>query len=152
MVPDRGCYQIGRGARLSLPLRLVLVALATSLLAPASAAPEDADRYFELRIYEAAPGELDALLARFRDHAFALVEKHGMTNLGCWVTEEKDGAQGALANLLAHESPGARERSWKAFGDDPEWKAVLDASRPRGRVVGDFEIRRMRPTEYSPLR
>ena len=44
-----------------------------------------ANRTFELRIYHAAPGKLEDLLARFRNHTTKLFEKHGMTNVGYWV-------------------------------------------------------------------
>ena len=38
-------------------------------------------RCYELRIYTAAEGKLEALNARFRDHTCALFEKHGLTNV-----------------------------------------------------------------------
>ena len=39
-------------------------------------------RVYELRIYHAAPGKLDDLNKRFRDHTVKLFEKHGMENVG----------------------------------------------------------------------
>ena len=42
------------------------------------------ERVFELRTYTAAPGKLENLNARFRDHTVKLFEKHGMTNIGYW--------------------------------------------------------------------
>ena len=38
----------------------------------------------ELRTYEAAPGKLPALNARFRDHTLGLFERHGMEVIGFW--------------------------------------------------------------------
>ncbi|HVQ29794.1 MAG TPA: hypothetical protein VMV21_09455, partial [Vicinamibacteria bacterium] len=62
--------------RFSLLLSLTLGALGTvaasraSALAPGSLAPDS--RCFEMRTYTAAPGKLQALHARFRDHTNAL--------------------------------------------------------------------------------
>ena len=39
---------------------------------------------YELRTYEAAPGKLPALNARFRDHTRGLFERHGMEVVGFW--------------------------------------------------------------------
>ena len=63
-----------------------LVSLVT--LAVSSANSSDAQketRFFEMRTYYAAPGKLDDLLARFRNHTMKLFEKHGMSNIGYWV-------------------------------------------------------------------
>ena len=49
---------------------------------PASAA--DAPRAFELRTYTAAPGKMDALNTRFREHTIELFKKHGMDVIGFW--------------------------------------------------------------------
>src|SRR5688500_20394573 len=50
----------------------------------ALAAEPAASQFYELRIYTAAPGKLDALHARFRDHTLRLFEKHGIKNVGYW--------------------------------------------------------------------
>jgi hypothetical protein len=47
---------------------------------PASPSIAPDSRCFELRTYYAAPGKLEALNARFRDHTCALFKKHGMEN------------------------------------------------------------------------
>ena len=49
---------------------------------PVSPAIAPDTRCYELRTYTAAPGKLNELLARFRDHTRRLFEKHGMTNVG----------------------------------------------------------------------
>lgn len=50
-------------------------------------------RVYELRTYTATRGNLDKLLARFRDHTLKIFEKHGITHVGYWVPmEAKDGA------------------------------------------------------------
>lgn len=111
-------------------------------------------RVYELRTYTTEPGRLDALLARFRDHTVKLFEKHGMKNLGYWVPlEEKDGAGSKLVYLLGHASREAAAASWKAFRDDPEWKAAQSASEAPaagGKIVAKVESVFLAPTSYSP--
>ena len=38
-------------------------------------------KVYELRIYHAAPGKMDSLVARFRDHTDKLFAKHGITTV-----------------------------------------------------------------------
>src|SRR5438270_2856165 len=92
-------------------------------------------RVFELRTYHAAPGKMDALHARFRDHTCRLFKKHGMTIVGFWTPTQPDEAQHKLIYLLAHASKGAADKSWQAFRDDPDWTAVKTASEKDGKLV-----------------
>ena len=66
-----------------------LAAVRIAAAPPASSLAPDS-RCFELRTYTAAPGKLEALHARFRDHTNAIFTKHGMTMLGYWVPSEAD--------------------------------------------------------------
>ncbi len=62
-----------------------LVMLLAAVLLPTIASRAETDsRCFEMRTYHAAPGKLDDLNARFRDHTVKMFEKHGMTNVGYW--------------------------------------------------------------------
>src|SRR5438270_6942827 len=81
-------------------------------------------RVFELRAYTAAPGKMEALNARFRDHTCKLFEKHGMTNIGYWNPTDAKDAEQKLIYLLAFPSREAADASWKAFRADAEWKAA----------------------------
>jgi len=40
---------------------------------------------YELRTYNAAPGKIDALNARFRDHTCSLFARHGIGVAGFWI-------------------------------------------------------------------
>src|ERR1043165_2758483 len=71
--------------KLILPLGLGV--LFPTLFAIAAGAPGE-NRCYELRTYYAAPGKLDALNARFRDHTMKIFEKHGMINVGYWTPVE----------------------------------------------------------------
>jgi hypothetical protein len=109
-------------------------------------------RVFELRTYYAAPGKMDALNARFRDHTCRLFKKHGMTVVGFWTPTQPDEAQRKLIYLLAHASKDAADKSWQAFRDDQEWNAVKTASEKDGKLVEKIEQVFLNPTDYSPMK
>ena len=124
----------------------------TCCLLSIAAAMNAADtRCFELRTYHAAPGKLDALHKRFREHTLKLFEKHGIENVGYWVQLDKEGnPTSKLTFLLAYPSREAREKSWKAFAADPEWQAASKASEANGRLVEKVENPYLVATDYSP--
>ena len=105
---------------------------------------------FELRTYYAAPGKLDALLSRFRDHTCKLFEKHGMVNIGYWVPS--DNAERKLIYILKHSSREACAASWKAFMDDPQWQSVCKASEVNGRLAERVESVLLEAVDFSALR
>jgi hypothetical protein len=114
-------------------------------------------RVFELRTYTASPGNLENLLARFRDHTLALFKKHGMTSFGYWTpTEKKGGAGEKLIYLLAHKSPEAAAEDFKAFRADPDWIAVKKASEDKAggslTVPDGVKSEFLVPTDYSPTK
>jgi hypothetical protein len=121
------------------------------LLAPLLVtARADADtRLFEMRTYHAAPGKLEALHARFRNHTMRLFEKHGMTNIGYWVPVENNNEQ-ILVYVLAFPDRAARDASWKAFGNDPDWKKAAADSEKEGKLVTKVDQRFLVATNYSP--
>jgi hypothetical protein len=110
------------------------------------------ERLFELRTYHTHPGELDALNARFRNHTNKLFEKHGMTLVGYWTPAEGKEAQSTLVYILAYPDQQSKEKSWKAFRDDPEWKKVREESEKDGPIVEKVESVIMKPTDYSPMK
>src|SRR6476620_2076632 len=81
-------------------------------------------RVFEMRTYYAPPGKMDALHARFRDHTNKLFEKHGMTLIGFWSPIDAKQAEEKMVYILAFPSKEAAEKSWKDFGNDPDWKTA----------------------------
>ncbi len=118
-------------------------------LAEDAKAPELKARVFEMRTYTTHPGRLEALHNRFRNHTNYLFVKHGMTLIGYWTPAD---AKDALIYILGYPSMEAREKSWKAFMDDPEWKRVYEESHKDGQIVNKVESRFMNPTDYSPIR
>ena len=129
---------------------LAAIGLSTAFLTPAARA-EEGRRVFELRTYTAAPGKLEALQARFRDHTVALFEKHGMTNVGYWVPADPPSSENTLVYLLAHASRDAAARSWEGFRNDPAWTAAKEASEVDGRLAIKVKSVYLKPTDFSAL-
>ena len=130
------------------------------LTATATSASAADSRVFELRVYYAAEGKLDALHARFRDHTTALFAKHGMTNVAYWnLTADQKGASSRLAAdntliyLLAHKSEAAAKASFDAFRADPDWIAAKAASEKKAggslTISGGVKSEFLKPTDYS---
>src|SRR5450432_2153317 len=100
----------------------ILLRLATTLLfclLARSAPAAESDPVYELRVYTTLPGKMPDLLKRFREHTCGIFEKHGMVNVGYWLPlDPKNGDK--LYYILQHQSRGAAQASWQAFGSDPE--------------------------------
>ena len=125
---------------------MLLSLLALTLAVPAV---EKDTRVYEMRVYTAAPGKLDALHARFKDHTLKLFEKHSITNVGYFVPV--DNKENKLYFVLAYPSKEAREASWKAFMADADWKKAYAESEKDGKLVTDVKQTFMSPTDYSPV-
>jgi len=118
------------------------------------AQPETAgSRVFELRTYYTNEGKLDDLHKRFRDHTCQLLKKHGADVIGFWTPQDdKDGKGSRLVYLLAFPSREAAQKTWKEFGEDPEWKQVREQSHKNGVLVKKVESVFLVPTDYSALK
>ena len=125
-----------------------LAALSFAAVGGAGASAADTKCY-ELRIYHTAPGKLDDLHQRFRNHTLSLFQKHGITSVGYWVPLQNN-EDTRLFFLLSYPSKDAREGSWKAFMDDPAWQAAYKASEEKGPLVQKVENYFLGATDYSP--
>jgi hypothetical protein len=132
---------------------LALAATITSSAQEQSNGPSVAkdSRCFELRTYYAAPGKLEALHARFRDHTNKLFVKHGMELVGYWVPTDKEQGD-KLIYIIAHKSRDAAKKSWQDFQSDPDWKKAREESEANGKLVEKVESVYMAATDYSPLK
>ena len=138
-------------------MRFTLPALFVALASPAIAAEKDT-RVYEMRVYTAEPGKLDALHARFKDHTLKLFEKHGITNLWYFtLMKDQKSADEKLIYFLAHRNIDAAKTSFDAFRKDPDWTKVRTASEEKaggpltvkeGGVKSEF----LKPTDYSPTK
>ncbi|HEY2839560.1 MAG TPA: NIPSNAP family protein [Pirellulales bacterium] len=109
-------------------------------------------RVFELRTYTAAPGKIDELHTRFRDHTLKLFEKHHMTVIGFWMPADEQQAKQQLMYLLAFPSQEAAAKSWKDFQADPAWKTLRQTSEKNGPLVEKIDSVFLKPTDYSALK
>jgi NIPSNAP len=107
---------------------------------------------FEMRTYYAAPGKMEALHARFRDHTNKLFVKHGMTLIGFWSPIDAKQAEQKMVYILAYPSKEAADKSWDAFRNDPDWKAAKSASEKDGPLVTKVDSVYLKATDYSPIK
>ncbi len=120
---------------------------------PVSPSVAKDSRCFEMRTYYAAPGKMEAMNSRFRDHTCALFKKHGMELVGFWIPTDKDkGAENTLVYILAHKSREAAKKSWAAFVSDPAWKKAQTESEANGKLVDKADVVFMSATDYSPMK
>ncbi|HEY4906276.1 MAG TPA: NIPSNAP family protein [Candidatus Acidoferrum sp.] len=138
--------------------RTVLTALPLAALLPealvnaasAAAAPASSTTVYELRIYHAADGKLDALLARFRDHTIKIFAKHHMRSVAYWTPTDDPAKSNTLIYILEHPSREAATANWKSFEDDEEWKSVKAKSEENGKLVDKVDSTYMKLTDFSP--
>jgi hypothetical protein len=108
------------------------------------------DVVYELRIYHANEGKLDALVARFRDHTDAIFKRHGMQSVAYWTPTDEPLKGRTLIYILRHQSRAEATANWKSFHDDPEWVKVSTASEVNGKLVDKVDSTYMTLTDFSP--
>lgn len=132
---------------------LLLVVALVGLVAPLATADDKSGKVFEIRTYYTAPGKMEALHDRFRDHTCKLFEKHGMELVGFWEpVDEASGKGEKMVYILAYPSREAAKKSWKGFLADPEWHKARDASEKGGKIVTKVESVFLNSLDYSPLK
>lgn len=105
----------------------------------------------EYRTYQVAPGKMQALLDRFRDHTLKLFAKHGISVIGFWTSDLED-EKDQLIYLLQFADHDAKKVAWASFLADPEWHAVRAATDKGGPLVLKSHSRILLPTDISPLK
>ena len=119
----------------------------------AARAEQPTPRTFELRTYTAEPGKLPDLLTRFRDHTVSLLDKHGMNNIGYWLTEKVDAnGQQQLLYIVAHPTEAGGKQHWGEFSNDDAWKTAKTASEKNGPLTRKIDAVYLAPTDYSPMK
>ena len=109
------------------------------------------EKVYELRIYQAVPGKLDSLVARFRDYTDKLFTKHGMKSVAYWTALDEPLNSSTFFYILEHPSREAATANWKAFQDDPEWKTVKAKSEENGNLVKKIDSTYLTLTDFSRL-
>jgi hypothetical protein len=105
---------------------------------------------YELRIYHAAPGKLEELLARFRDHTVKLFARHGIKSVAYWTPVDEPQNSNTLIYILEHPSREEAAANWKSFQDDPEWKSVKEKSELNGKLTEKIDSTFLALTDFSP--
>jgi hypothetical protein len=146
LVKSTGGVILGRKYRRA--MKALILGLAMLMLNSVTTRSEADSRLFEMRVYYAAPGKLDALNARFRDHTLKLFEKHGIANLGYWVPQENP--ENKLVYFVSFPNEEARTASFKAFGADPEWQAAVKSSEANGKLVTKVDSIFFKAADFSP--
>jgi NIPSNAP len=130
----------------SVTLLAMGIAMITAMIGEVANAAEKL--VYEMRVYYAPPGKLEALHNRFRSNTMRLFEKHGMKNLGYWVPLENP--ENKLIYILGHASRDAAKKSWSDFMADSDWKKAWKESERTGSLVAKIEVFFMDATDYSP--
>ncbi len=134
-----------------------VAALAQNAPAPPTVAPSPSlvkdGKCYEIRTYVAAPGKLEELHKRFRDHTIKLFKKHGMEVVGFWGPTDKDkGSENTLVYIMAYPNREARDKAWKAFAADPDWQKARTESEKNGKLTDKVESVILGATDYSPVK
>ncbi len=110
---------------------IITLALSFATAFAARSQTPDAPLY-EIRTYHCNEGKRPDLIARFQNHTTRIFEKHGMENIGYWLSTANEND---LIYILAYPNKAARDASWKAFIADDEWKALAAASEANGKIL-----------------
>ena len=146
-----------RKVHISLVVLVVLAGIAALSAKAFTADAPESGKVYELRVYHANPGKLDALHARFRDHTCVLFKKHGMELVGFWTPADgpdakNTGAKNTLYYILVFPSAEAQKKSWQEFRSDPEWIKVKADSEKDGSLVNKVDSTNLKATDYSALK
>jgi hypothetical protein len=117
-------------------------------LTPYSPEPKINSEVQELRIYEAVPGRLPDLHARFENHTTGFFRQYGMDVIGYWTDDV--GTSNRLIYMLGYPSLADREKSWEAFSADPNWQKAVAESHKNGTLTVKTHSKILQPTPYSP--
>jgi hypothetical protein len=109
---------------------------------------------YEMRIYTASPGKLEALNTRFKNHTLGLFTRHGMTNvLYAEPLPGQPGAGDTLIYFLAYPDRDRATEAWKAFQADPEWQKVRNDSQADGvKLAAGVKSIFLKPAIFSPMK
>ena len=106
---------------------------------------------YELRVYQALPGQMAKLQARFRDQLPPIWKKHGIHAIGFWTTLVGESSN-QLTYILQWESLADLETRWTAFLNDSAWHKVRDEGERDGPIVASINNQILAPTAFSALK
>jgi hypothetical protein len=112
-----------------------------------------AARIFELRTYE-SPNEKasDRKVKMFGDGEIAIFRKSGMLPVFFGQTIFGSNLPN-LTYMLAYDDLAARDRTWRAFGADPDWQKLRSTpGLSDAEIVNNISNAILRPLPFSPIR
>lgn len=105
---------------------------------------------YELRTYVASRDRFEHLVRRFREHTDRLFRRHNMQPVGYWApTDGPPISKRTLVYILKHPSRYDAWKNWVAFGNDREWRRVLDQPVFQGLLIGRPESTFMTAVDES---
>jgi hypothetical protein len=111
----------------------------------------DRETVYELRIYHAAEGKLEPLLARFRTRERSIFERLGMHCVAFWTATDDPLNGHTLIYMLRHKSRAIADENWKNFRADPEWVKLKAETEANGALVEKHDVTFMSLTDFSPV-
>ncbi len=107
---------------------------------------------FELRTYTAAPGRLNDVIARFRDHTNTIFNRLDMKAVAYWRPLDAPDRDTTLFYIIEHASKPAGVASWDKFRADAEWVKARTASEANGPIVSKAVGVYADPLAFSALK
>jgi hypothetical protein len=106
---------------------------------------------YELRVYTAAEGKLEALHGRFRKHTDKLFTELGLPCIAYFKPMDEPKSQNVMLYVLQHKDKESAGKAWKAFMQDERWQKARKETEADGRLTAKRPERTyMKPTDYSP--
>jgi heme-degrading monooxygenase HmoA len=105
---------------------------------------------YEMRTYEAMPGRIRDIVARFANTTDRLFRKYGFRPVGYWI--ESIGDNTLLHYMLAWENDAERLAKWEEFRKDPERIEAFAKSEENGPLVARINNRIWVGTAFSEIR
>lgn len=102
---------------------------------------------YELKRYEAHPGQGPALRERFARLTMPIFQRLGITVEHCW---EPEGEPDAFVYLVSFADAAASQAAWAAFGADAEWKSGKAASEVNGPLLARQSTTVLKSSAFSP--
>lgn len=104
---------------------------------------------YQLRVYEIFEENKAAFHARFRDHAYRIMQWHGFDLGGAW--ESRPPERTEFIYILRWPDEAAKERGWQAFSSDEEWlKIRAETNAEHGSLVGTIRDQLLERIEDLP--
>ena len=104
---------------------------------------------YEYRVYTIREGKMERLQRVFTETVMPLFNKHNIKAVGFWEPERGEGR--TFVYMVGFKDAADRERAWKDFADDPEWKRKRAALEEEGLPWEKIESTVLVPTSFSPM-